>query len=206
MFAVNAYAGEIYEMTNTLDGDTHYAIGISVDHHKVHEGESFYASYSQSISDTGYMTCIGLNTPNTTKWVHMVASFSASALTTVGIYESPSIDNGEGTAKVVINRNRNGTETALVTSILVTPVANNVTTYTAAQAAGANITKTTAVYERVIGAAGNPTTAQGGDARGSLEYVLKQNTQYAFCGTQLDANDNTMTVELEWYEHTDKAE
>ena len=206
MFAVNAYAGEIYEMTNTLDGGTHYAIFMDVDHHKVHEGEAFYAFYNNDTTNTGEMTCIGLNTPNTTKWAHMVLEVTATSLTTIGIYEAPSIDNGEGTAFVTVNRNRNSTETSLLTSILVTPVANNVTTYNETQAAGANITKTTPVYTKVIGQTGNPATKAGGASRGAVEYILKQNTQYAFCGTAGDANDNNMHIELEWYEHTDKAE
>jgi len=199
-----ALGGEIYEMPNTLDKSTYYGIQMDVDHHKVHEGESFYAYFSNATTNTGEMTCIAFNTPNTTSWTHMVWKAESNGAATLAVYENPSVDVDEGTAFTVINRNRNATDTSTLTSIETAPVANKVTTFNETQAAGANITTTTTIYSTSFGQTGNPLTVSGGGARGEVEYVLDQNQQYAICVVAGTDNDATTNLELNWYHHTDK--
>jgi hypothetical protein len=81
-----------------------------------------------------------------------------------------------------------------------TPVANKATSFTVVQAAGANLTTTTEIYHEDIGVTGNPAVSAGGSSRGTSEWVLKQNTQYAVVVANDDANDNTHNLVLNWYE------
>jgi hypothetical protein len=120
----------------------------------------------------------------------------------MAIYENPSCDTGEGGNFTPINRNRNSINTSGVLSIEAPAVANRITTFNEAQAATANITKTTPIFQIALGTAGvGAFGGNGGASGGRVEFVLQRNQQYAFMVESLDANDNYHTVQLDWYEH-----
>ncbi len=186
-----------------IDSSTHSLQSIEYEHHEVHAGSAYGCHFTNDCTNTGEMTVIAFNTPNTTKWIHLVANATASAQASFGIYENTSIDVDEGTQLTLYNRNRNSANTSALTSIEAAPVANKATSFNEAQAAAANITTTTEVYDEHIGS-GSGVRASGGSTRGQAEWVLKQNQQYAIIITNLNNDDNTHNISLSWYEHTNK--
>lgn len=184
------------------DSSTHALEVINYEHHEVHSGSSFMANYSNDVTNIGEMTVIAFNTPNTTKWAHLVFSADATAGATFALYEAPSIDPDEGTQLTIYNRNRNSSTASTVTSIETVPVVNKATSFNETQAASANITTTTRLVYHIIGSGGNQPTA--GQTRGQTEFVLKQNTQYAVVMSSLTNDDASHTITLSWYEHTDR--
>ncbi|MGW8161037.1 MAG: hypothetical protein ACWGN1_02195 [Desulfobulbales bacterium] len=186
------------------DSATGSAVMVDYAHHETHDGDHFSAHYNNDVTNTGEMTCIGFNTPNSTEQAHMIWSASASAAASFVVYRSPSIDVNEGTDLAVYNRNENSSNTSILTSVENPAVAGNITSYNETQAAGANITTTTTIYHEDIGRTGSPVSSQGGATRGSSEVILKSNTQYAICLVADDDNDNTHNIILDWYEHTRK--
>jgi len=189
-----------------IDTATYAAMTIEYEHHEIHSGSSFACHYENFCTNAGEQTVIAFNTPNTTKWLHIVAVGSCTAVTRFSIVENPTIDNDEGTQLTIYNRDRNETtKTSGVTSIESTPVANKATSFNEAQAENANITETTQLDSIIIGSGGAGASGGiGGSARAGAEWILKQNTQYAFIAESMDANNNYHTIELTWYEHTNK--
>jgi len=176
---------------------------INYDHHEVHGGSSFVCSYNNDCTNTNEMTVIAFNTADSNKWVHVIAEASATAAAYFAVYENPSIDNGEGTTLTIYNRDRNSSKTSTVSTIEATPTTGSATSFNEAQAAGANITTTTELIRRYIGS-GERINASGGDTRGSAEFILAGNTQYAFMVVSTTDDDNTHGIVLDWYEHTNK--
>ena len=185
-----------------IDGATNALNSISYEHHEVHSGSSFTCHYANDVTNIGEMTAIAFNTPDTTKWVHLVVAAGSTGACYVGIYENTSIDVDEGTQLTIYNRNRNNATAATVTSIETVPVANKATSYTEAQAAGANITLTTELERNYLGAGERKTV--GGSGRGTQEWVLDQNQQYCVMVYSLTADTVTHNITLDWYEHTDR--
>ena len=101
------------------DRSTGAATGISYEHHKIHSGSSFHVGYSETTANSDDdVTAIMFKTPNTTKWIHVVATFAASTAAEEILLENPTLaDSGDGTDKVVLNRNRNSTKTSTVQSL-----------------------------------------------------------------------------------------
>ena len=185
------------------DKATHALSVIEYPHHEVHGGSAFTCHFSNDCTNTGEMTVIAFNTGDSKKWVHLVAEVTATAAAYFAVYETTSIDNGEGTTLTIYNRNRNSSNTSTVSTIEATPTVGSATSFNEGQANGANITTTTELVRTYVGA-GEKVNASGGDTRGVSEFVLKQNTQYAFMLVSTTDDDNTHNIVLDWYEHQDK--
>jgi len=186
-----------------IDSATHAIETIEYEHHEIHGGNSFTCHYSNDVTNIGEMTVIAFNTANTTKWLHAIAEYESTAASYFAVYEDTSIDVDEGTQLTVYNRNRNSVTASTITSIETAPVANKATLYTEAQAAGANITTTTELSKTYLGAGERKSIGAAG--RGSAEFVLEQNQQYAFMLVAITVDDCTHNLTLSWYELTDKA-
>jgi hypothetical protein len=188
------------------DSTTNSVKSINYGHAKIHGGSSYHAHIENTCTNTGEMTAISFATPNTTKWIHLVAVGSVNSIARLTIGENPTITADAGTQFTVLNRDRNDSSTSGVLSIEGTPVANKVTTYNETQAATAGLGCPVTLDTITIGAAGaNPAlTGIGGQARGESEWILKQNEQYVFMIKSLDDSDNVHTIELNWYEHTNR--
>lgn len=176
---------------------------IDYEHHEIHGGSTFTCHFSNTCTNTGEMTIIAFNTPNTTKWIHLVFEASSTAGAYMAIYENADLDADEGQALTIYNRNRNSATTSAVTSIETTPVANRATSFVEAEAAGATLSTSTELQRIYMGAAASGANVRG-DARASAEWVLKQNTQYAFVIVSTSDDDNVHNIALNWYEHTNK--
>ena len=186
-----------------IDDATRAQTTIEYEHHKVHEGSAFTCHYSDECTNIGEMTVIAFNTPNTTKWVHLMANASVTAAAYIAIYETTSIDTGEGADLAIYNRNRNKSTTSTVSTIEATPEVNKATSFNESQAANANITTTTELGRTYMGA-GTRNSLTGGETRGSAEFVLKQNTQYAIMVVSTTDDTNIHNLTLNWYENTNR--
>ncbi|MCK5640656.1 MAG: hypothetical protein KAJ19_07660 [Gammaproteobacteria bacterium] len=186
-------------LSDDITGST---VTVDFSHHEAHDGDAFRTGMSNMTTNTGEMTCIGFNTPNTAKWAHLIVYATATAWAKVSLYENPSVDAGEGTEVTPINHNRNSSKTSTLSSIEAVPGVGEVTTFNETQAASANITTTVdLLFGEEIGKTGNPATASGGQSRGTSEVILEQDQQYIACVTALDNNDNYHGLHGNWYEH-----
>ncbi len=172
---------------------------------ELHYGNAFTVNFQGAVAGSNQQTVIAFTTPNTTRWIHMVAVATSDDSASFLIAEVTSIDPNEGTDKVIINRNRNSSTTSLVLSLTETAgvgAVGKVTTMNETQATSANITTTTIIFHEDIGETGNPVTSSGGETRAQSEFVLKQNTEYAFILNAENANAQVHNIILIFYERT----
>ena len=192
------------QYSESIDGATRAATTIDYAHHEIHIGSSFGVGYSVKTAATDdHRTSIGFTAPNTTKWLHLVATISASHAAEFFLREAPTIDDDDGTQAVAYNRNRNSTVTSTVLSLEGTPTAGSVTTFNEAELAAATFSGGTVLEYVLMQEAGGP-KAVGGVSRGSQEWMLDQGATYVFTIQNIGANANTHVIHLDWYEHQNK--
>jgi len=174
-------------------------------HHEIHGGSSFKVHYTNTTtSDDDHRSAVAFTTPNTTKWGHLVATISASQPAEFFIIEAPGVTNPQaGTEVDILNRNRNSANASVMVSLEATPTAAKASVYLEAEMVTANFTGGTELDHTVL-AGGEGPRSVGGVNRGAQEFVLKQNTTYLFYLQNIGANANIHSIELDWYEHTDK--
>lgn len=176
---------------------------IDYEHHEIHGGSTFTCHFSNTCTNTGEMTIIAFNTPDSAKWIHLVFEASSTAGAYMAIYEAADLDAGEGQDLAIYNRNRNSAVTSAVSSVESPAVAGGATSFVEAEAAGATLSTAIELQRIYMGAAAAGADIRG-DARASAEWVLKQNTQYAFVIVSTSDDDNVHNLSLNWYEHTNK--
>ena len=188
-----------------IDGATNAVNVIDYDHHEIHGGSAFHAGYSvTTAASDDDVTAIMFRTPNTTKWIHIVASFTCSHAAEAILLEAPTLaDPGDGSDLAVHNRNRNSSATSTVQSLEVTPTVGSVTKMDETEWTNVGVSAGTELEHEYL-AGGSGPKALGGTARGAQEWVLKQNTIYIFYLQNTGANANSHSISLDWYEHTDK--
>ena len=205
--AVRVFQGD------TLDSTTYAVKTIDYAHKEIHSGSSYTCHYSTDVSDTDFRTAITFKTANTTKWGHMVVGVTATDTAIAYVYEAVLIAGGtagQPVALTIYNRNRNSSNTSGFISQHSTPVTGGASGWTEALlvdgAAGNDddwaVTTELELENHPLG--GGKKETIGGTSRGSQELILKQNTVYMVMIQSSNANDNTHTIHLDWYEHTDK--
>jgi hypothetical protein len=201
----NSFDGVIRGNKDVIRQDTKtWALNtIDYEHHEIHDGSSFTIHYSNTCTNTGEMSLIAFKTPNTTTWFHIVFESSSTAGSYVAIYEVSDLDVDEGADVLVYNRDRNSSITSTVRTIDTLDTLNEVTTFNEAQAAGATLSVATEIYRFYLGAAAAGAD-QSGQARATSEFILKQNTEYAFAVVSTSDDDNVHNIVLSWYEHANK--
>ena len=188
-----------------LDVATDALLIIDNDHNEVHNNSSFHVSYSVVTGNNDDdVTAIMFKTPNTTTWCHIVATVTCSDPAEAIITEAPTLtDSGDGSDKVVLNRNRNSTKTSTVQSLEDTPTVGSVTKMNESEWTDVGVSSGTEL-EHVFLAGGSGPQAIGGESRGTREWVLKQNTIYVFYLQNTGANANSHVISLDWYERADR--
>lgn len=188
-----------------LDANTWAQNVIDYEHHELHAGSAFHVGYSVTTANSDNdVTAIMFKTPNTTRWIHIIATFSCSAAAEAIINEGPTLaDSGDGTDKVVLNRDRNSGTTSTVQSLEDTPTVGSVTTMNEAEWTAVGVSAGTELAHEFL-AAGTGPKAAGGVSRGTQEWILKQNTIYVFYLQNTGASANAHSISLDWYEHTNK--
>ena len=181
------------------DASTNTLQVIDYDHHEVHGGSHFHLVYS--VADMGAMTTpndtitVTFNTPNTTKWIHLVIAAVAGTGARFQFIEGGTGGGASPTGELsVYNSNRNSAGTSV---ILATAGGNAAkVSYDATVVTGG-----TSLVDEYIGADGIGNTFAGGTSRGEQEWILKQNTQYQLVLT--DTASVPGRLMMSWYEHTD---
>jgi len=190
--------------TSSNDASTFARTTIEYEHHEIHGGSSYSCWYEQDVSDVGDKSIIAFKTANTAKYLHIVFSASATAAAEMMVLEAPTITDNTGASLSVFNRRR-------VTPMNVTTV---IDTSTNPDTSGQAMYFTEATMGNVTGgtelahshlSSGTGPKPIGGESRATQEWILAPNTLYAFVVSSLTNDDNTHTIELDWYEHTDKA-
>ena len=131
---------------------------------------------------------VRIQTPDTTKWAHMVIDVDAALAATVEMWYPTTKTHEAGNAITPMNRNHNSSNTSGLT-ICHTPGG--------AQAGTANLT------QYVGASATGGRVAQGGGASSRHEFILDQNNDYLIRATSR-ADGNALSIILDWYEHTNK--
>jgi hypothetical protein len=171
-----------------VDEDTHSLVTIDVPHHEIHEGESFTVSHTVTGKNDGETGVVVVLT--TTKDCHVLFNWAASGAAYAKIFEGPTITDNSGTNGVsVFNRDRNSTNTSTVKDNATSRAFNKVCTDPTVSATG------TVIFTEFAGAA----KAFGGLGRNNNEFILAQNTEYAFV-VESDAAGLTLNMILDWYE------
>jgi len=192
----NITVGDVqYNGGSGVDSSTNSIQTVEYSHHEVHAGAAYSAYVNDLDLDTDDELTIAFTTPDTAKWFHMVATFKSTSSGLAEILEGPTITNGTGTEVAAINHNRNATgHTSGCLSIEASAVAGEYSTNPTITADGLVLIADT------IGTGKNKGVSA---ARGIEEYILKQDTTYAFRITGL-ADNGDSSITLNWYEHTDK--
>ena len=171
--------------SSAIDTTTNALGTIDYAHHEVHGGSAYW-TYKTATLGNGEISTIGVTTPNTTKWAHLLMRIDLSAAAVLDVLEDVTSFAG-GAAFTVLNFNRNSTKTSVMTVItghtgsdLITPTGGS------------------AIWVEDLGTRGQQTTRENGS-----ELILKQNSNYLFRITNSTAS-NLTTILLSWYEHTNK--
>ena len=122
---------------------------------------------------------------------------SATAQAHFYILESPSIDADQGTALSIFNRFRASSNQSGVKNVR-TETVNQATYFS--EDDDDHVSGGTEIAHIHLGG-GEKITSAGGSSRGSQEWILKQDTIYAFVIESMTDDDNTHLIVLDWYEH-----
>ena len=174
------------------------SIATPLEHHELHESELFTCHYENTVTNTDEMTVVAFNTPKTRD---VVLAFRAevTGTATIAFCENTSIDAGEGTTLTVYNRNRGNKVASEMRTIEATPVEGSVTRFDETQAAGANITTTTELWQQSIGS-DLKQAVESRSGRSMNEWLLEKNQQYAVVIKSTTDDDNICNLTLNWYE------
>tara|TARA_Y100000310_G_C20670809_1_gene810175 strand:+ start:868 stop:1527 length:660 start_codon:yes stop_codon:yes gene_type:complete len=188
-----------------MDASTNSLQFIDYPHHGIHGGSAFHVGYSLVTANSDDdVTGIMLKTPDTAKWGHLTATFMCSDPAEAIINEAPTLaDEGDGTDKLIFNRNRNSATTSVMQSLEDVPTVGSVTTINETEWTNVGVSGGTEL-EHVFSGGGTGAFTVGGPTRGAQEWMLKQNTIYVFYLQNTGANANAHSISLDWYEHTDK--
>ena len=201
--AIKGATSDTTNQTIWIDWTTHAIKSVDFSHAEIHEGDAFSCWYEQTVSDVGDKSIISFRTPDTADWIHMIYEASATVAAEVMILEAPLITKGTGANLTIYNRDRNSLTASTVINTAPTPEAAGAATYFTEATMG-NVTGGTEITHAHL-AVGTGPKVIGGSDRGTQEWILKQDTLYAFVISSLSADDNTQTVKLIWYEHINRS-
>jgi len=166
--------------TPRVDSSSRSFQTVTYEHHEVHHGDHYFYTDSLAVSKNSSQQYM-ITTPNTTKWAHFLMFVSASVNTTVELFEDG--DRTGTTSQTIYNSNRNSANTSGLTLH---------------KGTSGGSTDGTRIYLFGIGG----TEKVGGSGGRETELILKQNAKYILEVTA-NAENDTITTRLDWYEHTD---
>lgn len=174
-----------------VDEGTNGFFILEYEHHEIHAGEHYFAYHSASLGNTEQLT-ISIQTPDTTKWAHIVWTWNTTQPATLDILEDITSITG-GAAFTPINNNRNSNNSSGMT----VKVASDEGGDTAISPSGGS-----EIFSRFFGASGLfGTDTAVADSRKDNELMLKQNSLYLFRITAGAASCD-VNLHMSWYEHT----
>lgn len=174
-----------------INESTRAMIAIDYKHHEQHEGKDYQFWAYDSDLDSGATMGYIITTPNTTAWAHMTWEITGALTTLVQVYEDTTHSPVSG--QNIYNKNRNSSNTSGVTIATAATDGSDGT----GPIDGASFGISTGEGVRQI--------SGGGDGQGGHEFILKQNSKYYLVVTS-GADNNNVTLKVNWYEHTDKSQ
>ena len=166
-------------------------VGISQEHHEVHEGDHYFTRNWDTIATSGVPTYFSITTPNSSSYAHLIFSVTADNLIEMEEWEGATIYSG--VSLNLFNSNRNSANTCGCI------VKQNVII------SGATPTSGTLLARSRFGVAGLNPTKQGivGNENRSYELILKSGTTYLW---QFKPGADTVILnwDAHWYEHINK--
>lgn len=179
--------GGVLLSTSLKSGQAHRldTTGIDFAHYETHEGEAYFAVYS-ALKDNAGVVEVRLQTPDTTKWVHMVLSVDFAIAGLAELWKGTTKTHVADNAITPMNRNHNSA---------------NVSALTVCHTPGGTEEAAAALSLYVGAAATGGRVAVGGGAQSRGEFILEQNQDYLIRGTSR-ADGNAISIVLDWYEHT----
>jgi len=182
-----------------------YVVTISFPHDELHEGSAYSTYFFNTTANADdARTVIAFETPDVTKWGHIVTTISASSPAELIVLEGPTLDLDEGNEEPIYNRNRNSGNVSIMKPITTAGTPGEISTFIEAEIAGATLVGGTEIdYFQLAGGEG-PQSVGGAD-RSTQEWILKQDTIYLFILQNIGApgaGGNLHTIKLGWYEHT----
>jgi len=167
-----------------------YLVTVDIEHHKIHEGESYAAAVYDSDLDSDTLF-VFINTPATGE-IHFLASITASNTGIASFYETPDVtDSTNMTTVTCYNNNRQSSNTTSATVYYWLDGSTDL------DIAAANLG--TLLESARIGSSLNPAKATGGVGEQREEWILKQSGQYLIIFVA--DNDNTdVRLQVSYYE------
>lgn len=178
-----------------IDETTGAAVQVSHGHHEIHEGRSYTVSErTKGLASAGTLALAFKTPPAADRLAHLLVSWSASAAARMEIFEGSTWATPPAGAMVpIINRNRAGGESSHVLENQTSSpdfVASDQVIKNPSTLAGGTPLTTQSSFASQQSIAG---------ARGSFEFVLAADTQYAVVMTA-EAASVDVELELDWYE------
>ncbi len=181
-------------------------VTITNEHSKIHDGKAFKTQYEAATAGAGEETAIGFLTPPLPTLIHFIMDAWANDESILELREDPAIVLGSGSPLLILNRFRgSANQSAILSNAPVGGVANNMTTYTVAEANTAGLAGGTILHhERLaIGGTGPFASVMNVLSRGQREIVLLPETEYVAIITAVAAGGATNNIILNWYESAD---
>jgi len=167
-----------------IDKSTHAQLTVAYPHHELHDGNA-YLNCVSGVQNAGGELNIGFDTANGSTWTHIIPNSRASSEARFIIWEGATLSGD--TVLTPMNRNRNSNNTS-INSLLLNPTVS-----------GTSPTSGIVICAKHFGAG----RTVGGEERGVVEFVLKSGTTYLL-STISEAANNDLSMNINWYEHTDK--
>jgi hypothetical protein len=184
--AIGAQASDGTPRHAKLDTSTHTLQFIDYAHHEVHGGSHFFLTYPFTLAATTDVQDFLIDTPNTTKWAHMIWDLTGSAITEVKVYE----DTGYTSTDAITTFNNNRNSSATPTVVVYNAGANTLSSTDAG----------TLIWNQKSGASSNQSRSSM-KVGNTEEIILKQNSVYRI-RYETGTATNLCNLKLEWYEHT----
>ncbi len=205
MSGMHGYIRDNEDRLVRLDASTHSIRTITYGHHEIHAGSSYSVHLVDLLFQKDEEVGVIFTTPNTEKWLHVVPIIDVEAKSTFDILEAPTVNVAAYPTNFIEphNRNRNSAKTSQVSSVRAAPVKGEVSLVVGGDASPVSADGLV-LHTEILGGKKKKTAGDG--VRDTSEYILKQNTTYYFrvLGDNTGDNDLGFSMELTWYEHTDK--
>lgn len=169
-----------------IDGATWALNIIDYEHHEIHSGSHFFYSNFSTLN-AGDTINFGIQTPDSTRWTHLVWDIQSTLGVRFRAYESASI-TFNGTDQTAYNSNRNSATANNWVNFELNPTVTALGTQILAQQ---------------VGTSTNPVQGLAGNNQREDEIILKQNTVYLFRFIGLN-NSTVVSYSARFYQHTNK--
>jgi hypothetical protein len=168
--------------TGATNGTYGYPIGMSLAHHKIHEGDNYECWDYDNDVDTGGPKYWLIKAPSVGK-IHFTYAVAMSKNGLLEMYKDPTT-SADGSVLTCFNSNENSTNTSIL-EVYKDPTVSVDGTRRRVEVIGSDTT--------------GPPGAKGGGLEHIQEIILNQGANYLIKVTVL-TNDTRVSIEMSWYE------